>query len=158
MSAATSLTERNRAIVEAMFEAANKGDVERVVSYLSDDVTVDEPLFLPFRKVYRGKDEFLGLAQVLPDYLDVSAITLHYTIADGDGDRVARSSLGQNIQAIAPPRASTASAPRSRAKTRAVFQAEYTPPTRMPARMTRPMTGISLGTTGHPSLTGRRSP
>jgi ketosteroid isomerase-like protein len=84
MSAATSLTERNRAIVEAMFEAANKGDVERVVSYLSDDVTVDEPLFLPFGKVYRGKDEFLGLAQVLPDYLDVSAITLHYTIADGD--------------------------------------------------------------------------
>ena len=40
-----------------------------------DDVTVIEPLFLPFGKAYHGKDEFLGLAQVLPNYLDVSSIT-----------------------------------------------------------------------------------
>ncbi|WP_371780784.1 nuclear transport factor 2 family protein [Streptosporangium subroseum] len=40
--------------------------------------------FLPFGKAYHGKDEFLGLAQVLPNYLDVSKITVHYTIADGD--------------------------------------------------------------------------
>ncbi|WP_030979377.1 nuclear transport factor 2 family protein [Streptomyces sp. NRRL S-1824] len=84
MSAATSLTEQNRAIVEAMFEAANSGDIEGVVSYLSDDVTIDEPLFLPFGTVYHGKDEFFGLAQVMQNYLDVSSITVHYTIADGD--------------------------------------------------------------------------
>ena len=85
MSAATaSLTEQNRAIVEAMFAAANNGDVEGVFSYLSEDIAVIEPVFLPFGKAYHGKDEFLGLAQVLPDYLDVSSITVHYTIADGD--------------------------------------------------------------------------
>ena len=84
MSTATSLTEQNRAIVEAMFAAANNGDVEGVFSYLSDDVTVIEPLFMPFGKAYHGKDEFLGLAQVLPNYLDVSSITVHHTIADGD--------------------------------------------------------------------------
>ncbi|MFF0451509.1 nuclear transport factor 2 family protein [Streptomyces sp. NPDC004609] len=84
MSAATSPTEQNRAIVEAMFAAANSGDVEGVFSYLSEDVAVIEPVFLPFGKVYHGKDEFLGLAQVLPNYLDVSKITVHYTIADGD--------------------------------------------------------------------------
>jgi ketosteroid isomerase-like protein len=84
MSAATSLTERNRAVVEAMFAAANKGDIEGVLSRLSDDVAVIEPLFLPFGKAYHGKDEFLVLAQVLPNYLDISLITVHYTIADGD--------------------------------------------------------------------------
>ena len=84
MSAATSLTEQNRAVVEAMFAAANRGDVEGVFSYLSEDVAVIEPVFLPFGKAYHGKDEFLGLAQILPNYLDVSKITVHYTIADGD--------------------------------------------------------------------------
>lgn len=84
MSAATSLTERNRAIVESMFAAANKGDIEGVFSHLSDDIAVIEPLFLPFGGTYRGKDEFLALAQILPNYLDVSTITVHYTIADGD--------------------------------------------------------------------------
>ncbi|MFJ6086721.1 nuclear transport factor 2 family protein [Streptomyces sp. NPDC092369] len=84
MSAATSPTEQNRAVVEAMFAAANRGDVEGVFSYLSEDVAVIEPVFLPFGKAYHGKDEFLGLAQILPNYLDVSKITVHYTIADGD--------------------------------------------------------------------------
>ena len=84
MSTAKSLTEQNRAIVEAMFAAANKGDIEGVFSLLSDDVTIIEPLFMPFGKTYHGKDEFLGLAQILPNYLDVSSITVHYTIADGD--------------------------------------------------------------------------
>jgi ketosteroid isomerase-like protein len=51
---------------------------------LSDDVTVIEPAFLPFGKAYHGKDGFFALAQILPDYLDLSSITLHYTIADGD--------------------------------------------------------------------------
>ncbi|MFE2094438.1 nuclear transport factor 2 family protein [Streptomyces sp. NPDC059460] len=84
MSAATSLTERNRAVVESMFAAANKGDIEGVFSHLSDDIAVIEPLFLPFGGTYRGKDEFLALAQILPNYLNVSTITVHYTIADGD--------------------------------------------------------------------------
>ena len=84
MSATTSLTEQNRAIVEGMFAAANRGDVEGVFSFLSEDVAVIEPVFLPFGKAYHGKQEFLGLAQVLPNYLDVSSITVHYTIADGD--------------------------------------------------------------------------
>ncbi|MGW0832686.1 nuclear transport factor 2 family protein [Streptomyces prunicolor] len=84
MSDATSQTEQSRAVVEAMFEAGKKGDVERVVSYLSDDVQIIEPLFLPFGKTYHGKDGFFDLAQILPNYLDLSAITVHYTIADGD--------------------------------------------------------------------------
>ena len=84
MPADTSLTERNRAVVEAMFAAANSGDIDGVFSLLSDDVTIIEPRFMPFGKAYHGKDEFLGLAQVLPNYLDIASITVHYTIADGD--------------------------------------------------------------------------
>ena len=74
MSTDTSLTEQNRAIVEAMFAAANKGDIAGVFSLLSDDVTIIEPLFMPFGKEYHGKDEFLGLAQVLPKYLAGSLV------------------------------------------------------------------------------------
>ena len=84
MSTATSLTEQNRSVVEAMFAAANKGDIDGVFSLLSDDITIIEPLFMPFGKTYHGKEEFLGLAQILPNYLNVSSITVHYTIADGD--------------------------------------------------------------------------
>ena len=84
MSTPTALTEQNRAVVEAMFAAANKGDIDGVFALLADDVTIIEPLFMPFGKTYHGKDEFLGLAQVLPNYLDVSKITVYYTIADGD--------------------------------------------------------------------------
>ncbi|MGW1997633.1 nuclear transport factor 2 family protein [Embleya sp. NPDC001921] len=84
MSAAASLTERNRAVVESMFAAANKGDIEAVFAHLADDIAVIEPHFLPFGGTYCGKDQFLVLAQILPDYLDISTITVHYTIADGD--------------------------------------------------------------------------
>ena len=84
MSVPTSLTEQNRAIVEAVYEATNKGDVEGALSLFSDDVTIDEPLFLPFGKLYRGKAEFIALAPVLQNYLDVASIKLHYIIADGD--------------------------------------------------------------------------
>ncbi|MEV7284810.1 nuclear transport factor 2 family protein [Streptomyces sp. NPDC093252] len=84
MTAASSLTERNRQVVLAMFAAASSGDMEGVLSYLSEDVVVAEPLFLPFGRVYRGRDEFLALAGELGKYLDLSAITVHYTLADGD--------------------------------------------------------------------------
>ena len=84
MSAATSLTEQNRAIVEGIYEAANRGDLEGAFAPLSDDFTLDEPLFLPFGKVYHGKAEFAALAPVLQKYLDVAAIQVYYTIADGD--------------------------------------------------------------------------
>ena len=42
---------------------------------LFPNMTLAENLFMPFGKAYHGKDEFFGLAQVLPNYLDVSSIT-----------------------------------------------------------------------------------
>ncbi|RSM53322.1 nuclear transport factor 2 family protein [Actinoplanes sp. ATCC 53533] len=84
MSTSTSLTEQNRAIVLGMFAAANNGDIDGVFSFLSDDITIIEPPFMPFGKTYHGKDEFFALAPVLRNYMDVSSITVHYTIADGD--------------------------------------------------------------------------
>ena len=84
MSTPTSLTEQNRAVVLGMFEAANRSDIDGVFSFLSDDVEVIEPLFMPFGKTYHGKEGFLELAQYLPNYLNIAEITVHYTIADGD--------------------------------------------------------------------------
>ena len=84
MPTSTSLTEQNRAVVLGMFEAASRSDVEGVFSFLADDVTVIEPQFMPFGKVYHGKEGFLELAQYLPNYFNLPSITVHYTIADGD--------------------------------------------------------------------------
>jgi len=85
MSATTSLTEQNRAVVLGMFEAANRSDIEGVFSFLSDDeFTVIEPLFMPFGGTYHGKEGFAELARYLPNYLQINEITVHHTIADGD--------------------------------------------------------------------------
>ncbi|WP_369374564.1 nuclear transport factor 2 family protein [Promicromonospora sp. Populi] len=85
MSAETSLSEQSRAVVLGMFEAANRGDVDGVFSFLSDDeFACIEPSFMPFGGTWSGKDGFLELAGHLPNYLDSSEITVHYTLADGE--------------------------------------------------------------------------
>jgi ketosteroid isomerase-like protein len=84
MTAAVSLTEQNRAVVQAMYEAGQAADLEAVASFVADDVVVDEPHYLPFGKVYRGKQEFLGLFEMVSRFLDVSHIQVHYLIADGE--------------------------------------------------------------------------
>ena len=84
MTTTASLTEQNRAIVQSMYDAGIRGDFEGLMSHLADDVVVDEPLYLPYGKVYNGKAEFVGLFESIGQFLDVSQITLHYLIADGD--------------------------------------------------------------------------
>jgi hypothetical protein len=84
MTATSSLTEQNRATVESMYAAVTSGDIEGFLSHLADDIVIDEPLYLPYGKVYRGKREFLELFPKLNQYVDASQIKVHYLIADGD--------------------------------------------------------------------------
>ncbi|WP_369374566.1 nuclear transport factor 2 family protein [Promicromonospora sp. Populi] len=84
MSEEKSLTEQHRAIVEDLYAAANRGDLEGAFANLAEDFILDEPTFLPFGKVYHGLGEFRDLAPVLSNYLAVDEIVVHYTIADGD--------------------------------------------------------------------------
>jgi ketosteroid isomerase-like protein len=84
MTATESLTERNRAVVEKLYACAQSGDLASIAPLLAEDIVVDEPLFLPYGKVYRGAQEFAGLLGLIGQYLDLTRVTVHYTIADGD--------------------------------------------------------------------------
>jgi ketosteroid isomerase-like protein len=79
-----SLTEKNRAIVEKLYAAAGSGDLAAIAPLLADDIVVDEPGYLPYGKVYRGKEEFAGLLGLIVQYLDLTKVQVNYTIADGD--------------------------------------------------------------------------
>jgi hypothetical protein len=83
MTSTESLTERNRAIVTALYAAGASGDVQGLMSHLADDVEVHEPEYLPYGGVYRGKEEFVGLLGKIVDYMDVTKLTVHYLVADG---------------------------------------------------------------------------
>ena len=84
MTTVESPTERNRAIIQAMYDAGRRGDVETLASFIADDVVVDEPRFLPYGKIYKGKQELLQLFQTVAKFLDVSQLQVHYLIADGE--------------------------------------------------------------------------
>ena len=84
MTATISLTEKNRGIVESFYAAAVSGDLAAIAPLLADDLVVDEPDYLPYGKVYRGKEEFAGLLGLIGQYLDVSKVQVNYLIADGD--------------------------------------------------------------------------
>lgn len=83
-SPTTSLTERNRAIVQALYAAGTRGDVEELLSYLAEDIVVHEPPFLPYGATYSGRDAFLPMFAEIARHLDVSTITIEHLIADRD--------------------------------------------------------------------------
>ncbi|HKP44061.1 nuclear transport factor 2 family protein [Mycobacterium sp.] len=84
MTLQQSLTEQNRAIVEAMYAAVMAGDVDGLFAHFSDDIVVSEPPFLPYGKVCHGKEEFLHLFPIVGKYLDVAHVKVHHVIADGE--------------------------------------------------------------------------
>jgi hypothetical protein len=84
MTTLTSLTEENRALVQDMYDAGVRGDIEGLMSRLAPDVAVHEPAFLPYGAVYNGHQEFLGLFTKIAQVLDITKITIDYLVADGD--------------------------------------------------------------------------
>lgn len=61
---ATTPTNTNRAIVMQMLQAFEKKDVEKVLSFMADDVlwfTQGDPKAIPFAGTHRGKKEVLGM-------------------------------------------------------------------------------------------------
>jgi ketosteroid isomerase-like protein len=84
MTTTESLAEKNRSIVASLYAAAASGDLGAIAPLLADDVVVDEPVYLPYGKVYRGKEEFAGLLGMIGQYLDLTNVKVNYLIADGD--------------------------------------------------------------------------
>jgi ketosteroid isomerase-like protein len=48
------LTETNRSIAWEMYTAVGNGDVEKFFTFVSPDIVVEEPRFLPYGGTYRG--------------------------------------------------------------------------------------------------------
>lgn len=84
MTSATDLTERNRAVVRGLYDAATSGDLPGALEALAEDVVVYEPDFLPYGGVYRGKQAFVELFGKIAQCLDLSRVTVHYYVADGE--------------------------------------------------------------------------
>ncbi len=55
MTSGTTLAERNRTTIEALYAAGAAGDIATVLSYVADDVVIDEPPYLPYGGRYMGK-------------------------------------------------------------------------------------------------------
>jgi ketosteroid isomerase-like protein len=83
MVSSATITEQNRAIAEAMYKAGIAQDYEGFMAGLADDLVINEPDFLPYRGIFYKKD-FLSLMEKINRFMDLSNITLHYLIADGD--------------------------------------------------------------------------
>ena len=84
MTATLSLTEKNRAVVEELYGCVAAGTPEKIATLLAEDVVVIEPGYLPYGKTYHGLAEFGELFGMIGQFLDLSEVKVHYTIADGD--------------------------------------------------------------------------
>lgn len=79
-----SVTERNRAAAQALYDAAIAADMEKILSFLSDDLVIEEPDFLPYAGTYKGKSAFPDLFGNICLHMDMTQINLNYLIVDGD--------------------------------------------------------------------------
>ncbi len=83
-TAAASLTEQNRAIVQAFYDAIIAGDVDGFVAVSAEDMVVHQPSFLPYGATYRGRDTFVGLFDTFARYYDLTKIRCDHLVADGE--------------------------------------------------------------------------
>ena len=78
------LTEQNRQLMQAIYDAVSAGDLDGVLNRLADDVVIREPEFLPYGGVYRGKELFGELVGKIAKTYDMTQIKADYIVADGE--------------------------------------------------------------------------
>jgi ketosteroid isomerase-like protein len=77
-------TERNRVAAEVMYGAAKVGDLETFFSFISPDVVVEEPGFLPYGGTYYGIEGLQKLFATLASEFDLAGLDFERIVADGD--------------------------------------------------------------------------
>ena len=71
-------------VVQGMYAAAARGDIEAFVGAASEDLVLEEPAFLPFGGTYHGREGFAAMLTKAATVLDVSSLTVDHIIAEGD--------------------------------------------------------------------------
>lgn len=81
------MSERNVALIRSFEDKFVAGDVDYVLSILTDDIVVHEAKNLPYPGDHHGKDGFLKLAQAFGEIWDLQN-PLDLDIMSAGGDRV----------------------------------------------------------------------
>lgn len=80
-------TDDNKILIQSLYEAFGRGDVDHITSTLSPDVVWDVPDptgTLPWCGTYSGPDEVLGLFGALDTHLETHGMDAEQMIAEGD--------------------------------------------------------------------------
>lgn len=77
-------TERNRVAAEAMYGAAKSGDAPTFFSFISPDVVVEEPGFLPYGGTYHDIAGLQRLFTILVSEFDLAGLDFERIVVDGD--------------------------------------------------------------------------
>jgi ketosteroid isomerase-like protein len=77
-------TERTRRVLEVIYDAAARGDLETFIAGMHPDVEINEPGWLPYGRVYRGVEGLNELLVAATKVIDLSTVTVQAMIADGD--------------------------------------------------------------------------
>ena len=75
----------NKAVLDALLQAFLEGDLERMASYLADDVVLHEAAVLPYGGDHVGPQAFLATMQAAGDLFETEALKWELMEA---GDRV----------------------------------------------------------------------
>jgi ketosteroid isomerase-like protein len=84
MTSTEERTEASRALMVRMYDSAVRGDFPDVLACLSPDLVVNEPPFLPYGEIYRGRDGFEKLISRVTLVLDVSRMVIDRMVAEDD--------------------------------------------------------------------------
>jgi hypothetical protein len=71
-------------VVGEMYRANLEGRFEDALSYVADDIRVEEPPFLPFGGTYEGLPEFQRLIAIIGDTLDFQTIDVERIFGDAE--------------------------------------------------------------------------
>jgi ketosteroid isomerase-like protein len=76
----------NTALVQSVFDAWERGDLDSALEVFADDVTVfiPGPDAIPFAGHHKGKDSVREYFAMLPRVLEIDSFTIHSVIAQGD--------------------------------------------------------------------------
>jgi hypothetical protein len=84
MPATADVNEQTRELVKEIYAAALSGDVEKFLSFVSPDVVIEEPAFLPHGGTYNGLDGLQGLFGHLTTTFDFPNAGIEHFMVAGE--------------------------------------------------------------------------